>query len=149
MSAGSHHLSLIAVERALSPVGYTLPEARRQIDTALARYADPGDDAVQTPVERPDMIGVIATLSVRPGKQAEFEAVFARLAAQVRADEPGNIFYQLCRSRESDQTYKVLEQYRDQAALDAHRASAHFRAAGPLLTGVLAGAPVVELLDAV
>ncbi|MDB5673492.1 MAG: antibiotic biosynthesis monooxygenase [Sphingomonas bacterium] len=95
------------------------------------------------------MIGVIATLTVQPGKQAEFEAIFARLAAQVRADEPGNIFYQLCRSRESDQTYKVLEHYRDQAALDAHRASAHFRAAGPRLAGVLAGAPVAELLDAI
>jgi quinol monooxygenase YgiN len=95
------------------------------------------------------MIGVIATLTVQPGKQAEFEAVFARLGAQVRADEPGNIFYQLCRSRESDETYKVLEQYRDEAALDAHRTSAHYRAAGPLLAGVLAGAPTVELLDAV
>lgn len=95
------------------------------------------------------MIGVIATLTIQPGKQAEFETVFARLAASVRADEPGNIFYQLCRSRESELTYKVLEQYRDQAALDAHRASAHFRAAGPLLAGVLAGAPVVELLDAI
>jgi quinol monooxygenase YgiN len=95
------------------------------------------------------MIGVIATLTVQPGKQAEFEAVFARLAAQVRADEPGNIFYQLCRSRENDQIYKVLEHYRDQAALDAHRASAHYRAPGPLLAGVLAGAPTVELLDAI
>ncbi|MDB5708933.1 MAG: antibiotic biosynthesis monooxygenase [Sphingomonas bacterium] len=95
------------------------------------------------------MIGVIATLTIQPGKQAEFEVVFARLAAQVRSDEPGNIFYLLCRSRENDQTYKVLEQYRDQAALDAHRASAHYRAAGPLLAGVLAGAPTVELLDAI
>lgn len=95
------------------------------------------------------MIGVIATLTLQPGKQAEFEAVFANLAAQVRADEPGNIFYVLCRSRESDLTYKVLEQYRDQAALDAHRASPHYRAAGPLLAGILAGAPVVEIFDAV
>ena len=95
------------------------------------------------------MIGVIATLSIQTGKQAEFEAAFATLAAKVRADEPGNVFYQLCRSRENDQTYKVLEQYRDQAALDAHRASAHFRAAGPLLGAVLAGAPVIEYLDAI
>jgi len=95
------------------------------------------------------MIGIIATLTVQPGKQAEFEAVFAELAARVRADEPGNIFYQLCRSRESDETYKVLEQYRDQAAVDAHRNSAHYRSAGPLLGAVLAGAPVVELLDAI
>src|SRR3569623_1554039 len=97
----------------------------------------------------PDMIGVIATLMIQPGKQAEFEAIFAELAAGVRTNEPGNIFYQLCRSRENVLTYKVLEQYRAQASLAAHRASAHYRAAGPLLAALLAGAPVVELLDAI
>jgi quinol monooxygenase YgiN len=95
------------------------------------------------------MIGIVAILTVQPGKQAEFEAIFTDLSASVRADEPGNVFYQLCRSRESDATYKVLELYRDQAAVEAHRASTHFRAAGPLLGAVLAGPPVVELLDAV
>lgn len=95
------------------------------------------------------MTAIIATLTVQPGKQAEFEAIFAELAAAVRADEPGNVFYQLCRSREDDGTYKVLEHYRDQAAVEAHRASAHFRAAGPRLAAVLAGAPAIELLDTV
>jgi quinol monooxygenase YgiN len=100
-------------------------------------------------VESPHMIGIVATIPVQPGKNAEFEAIFANLAAAVRADEPGNVFYQLCRSREDAQTYKVLELYKDQAAVEAHRNSAHFRAAGPLLGGVVAGPPVVEILDAV
>jgi quinol monooxygenase YgiN len=99
-------------------------------------------------VEGPHMIGIVATIPVQPGKQAEFEAIFANLAAAVRADEPGNVFYQLCRSREDAQSYKVLELYKDQAAVEAHRASAHFRAAGPLLGGVVAGPPVIEVLDA-
>ena len=95
------------------------------------------------------MIGVIATLRVKPGQGEEFEAVFSGLAAQVRANEEGNLAYQLCRSREDAQTYKVLEIYRDDAALDAHRASAHFSAAGPALGALLDGRPEIELLDAI
>lgn len=95
------------------------------------------------------MIGVIATLSIKSHKIAEFEAVFAELAAQVRANESGNVIYQLCRSRSEATAYKVLEIYRDDEALEAHRASDHFRAAGPALGELLEGRPEVELLDAI
>lgn len=95
------------------------------------------------------MIGVIATLRVQDGKSDEFERVFAELAAKVRASEPGNITYQLCRSRSEAHTYKVLELYRDEDALKAHGASEHFKAAGPALGAVLAGRPEIEYLDAV
>ncbi len=94
-------------------------------------------------------IGVIATLTVAEGKNAEFEAVFAELANAVRANEPGNEFYALTRSRATPQVYKVLERYVDQAALDAHGKSDHFRAAGPKLAPCLAAAPEIEHLDAV
>ena len=45
------------------------------------------------------MIGIVATLKVQEGKGPDFEAVFKELAGQVRAKEPGNIFYQLTKSR--------------------------------------------------
>ena len=95
------------------------------------------------------MIGVIATLRVQDGKSDEFERVFSELAAKVRENEPGNIAYQLCRSRSDAQTYKVLELYRDEDALKAHGSSEHFKAAGPALGAVLAGRPEVEYLDAI
>ena len=95
------------------------------------------------------MIGVIATLRIKTDKNAEFEAVFAELAAQVRTNESGNVTYQLCRSRNEATTYKVLEIYHDDEALEAHRASDHFRAAGPALGALLEGRPEVELLDAI
>ena len=95
------------------------------------------------------MIGVIATLRIQDGKTEEFEGVFTALAAQVRAAEPGNIAYQLCRSRTEPGTYKVLEIYADADALKAHGASDHFKAAGPALGAVLAGRPDVEYLDGV
>lgn len=95
------------------------------------------------------MIGVIATLRTSEDKAQEFERLFTQLAAQVRANEGGNIAYQLCRSRTEPHTYKVLEIYRDEQALEAHRASDHFKSAGPGLGAVLAGRPEVETLDGV
>ncbi|HEV2597334.1 putative quinol monooxygenase [Sphingopyxis sp.] len=92
-------------------------------------------------------IGVIATLRVQPGKEAEFEGVFAELAAAVNANEAGNSYYRLFKTGETG-VYKVLECYDDQAALDAHRASDHFRSIGARLGPCLAGAPEIETLSA-
>jgi quinol monooxygenase YgiN len=94
-------------------------------------------------------IGVIATLKVQEGKGAELETVFGELAAQVRANEPGNHFYRLCKPRGEDNTYVVMELYEDQAAIDAHGKSDHFRAAGPRIGACLAGRPDIRYLDAV
>jgi quinol monooxygenase YgiN len=94
-------------------------------------------------------IGVIATLIVAQGKNADFEAVFADLAAQVKANEPGNLCYALTKSRTDPQTYKVLELYADQDALTHHGGTAYFKAAGPKLGPCLGGAPTIEYLDGV
>ena len=95
------------------------------------------------------MIGIFATLKIQDGKNAEFEAAFTEAMAEVRANEPGNLFYSLVKSRAEPNTYKVLEGYTDEAAIAAHRESAHFKALGPKLGPCLAGRPDVELLDGV
>jgi quinol monooxygenase YgiN len=95
------------------------------------------------------MIGIVATLRVQDGKTAEFEGIFLGLAKQVRANEPGNVFYQLTKSRADANTYKVLELYKDQAALEAHRGSDHFKAEGAKMGACLAGRPDIEYLDGV
>ena len=95
------------------------------------------------------MIAVVATLKVKPGSEAEFEAAFAEMTAGVRAHEPGNTLYQLARSRTEPGTYKVLELYADQAAVEAHRASDHFRAGGRKLRDILAEPPQVEVFETV
>ena len=95
------------------------------------------------------MIGIVATLKVQDGKNAEFEAAFKEAMAAVRANEPGNLFYELVKSRTDPTTYKVLEGYKDDAAIAAHRDSAHYKALGPKLGGCLAGRPDVELFDGV
>lgn len=95
------------------------------------------------------MIGVIATMKIQDGKAEEFERAFTDLAAKVKANEPGNFAYQLCKSRTEPNTYKVLELYASEDALKAHGTSDHFKAAGPSLGPCLAGRPEVEYLDAV
>ena len=94
-------------------------------------------------------IGVIATIPVQEGKNAEFEAAFMELAAQVLANEPGCRFYSLNRSKSNPQIYKVLESYADQAALEAHGQTEYFRAANMKLGAFVAGAPEIEYLDGV
>ena len=93
-------------------------------------------------------IGVVATLRVQPGKEEEFEGVFAELAPAVEANEPGNSYYRRFQTGDAG-VYNVLECYDDQAALDAHRASDHFRSLGAKLGPCLAGAPEIERLSAV
>lgn len=93
-------------------------------------------------------IGVIAILRVQAGKEAEFESIFAELVAAVDANEAGNSYYRLFRTDDSG-VYKVLECYDDQAALEAHRATDHFRTIGARLGPCMAGAPEVETLSAV
>jgi len=94
-------------------------------------------------------IGVVATLKIQEGKNAAFEEAFLALAEQVRANEPGNIFYILHRSKSDPQEYKVLEQYNSEADLEVHRKSAHFNEANKVLAPLVAAAPVVEVLDTV
>lgn len=95
------------------------------------------------------MIGIVATMRVFDGKGAEFEAVFGKLAAQVKANEPGCLFYQLTKSRKDPNVYKVLEGYKDQAAVDAHAGSEYFKAGFGEMRGLLDGRADIELLDGV
>lgn len=96
------------------------------------------------------MIGVIATLRIKDGTAEAFEKGFSDLAAQVRANEAGNVAYQLCKSRTEPNTYKVLELYKDQDALTAHGQTDYFKAARPaVFAPVLAGRPEIEYLDGV
>ena len=64
------------------------------------------------------MLGVVATIKVKPGMEQQFEAVAKELVAKVNANEPGCRLYALHRA-EAPQTYVFMERYADQAAVDA------------------------------
>ncbi|MFV0280250.1 MAG: putative quinol monooxygenase [Rhodoblastus sp.] len=94
------------------------------------------------------MIAVVAFIKTKPGQGAEFEAVARELAAKVNADEPGCKLYQLSKASEPD-TYVFMERYVDQSAVDAHRASAHFRELGKKMGAFMDGRPDVKVMQEV
>lgn len=95
------------------------------------------------------MIGIVATLKIQEGKNAGFESFFTDLSNQVSANEPGNVMYKLFKHKKDPQTYIIMEQYQDDDAVNAHRNSDHFKAAGAKFGEFLAGKPVIESCEAV
>jgi quinol monooxygenase YgiN len=71
------------------------------------------------------MVGGLKNVQVRPEHITEFERLFTELRAEMQKHEPGCLLYSLLKSRAKPGAYIVHEQYRDQAALDAHQKSAH------------------------
>ena len=94
-------------------------------------------------------VGVIATIKVQDGKDKDFEAVFSDMAKAVRANEPGNRLYQVCKSRKDANTYIVMEIYESDDALKTHGSSEHFRTIGARLGPALAGRPDIQYYDVV
>jgi quinol monooxygenase YgiN len=88
------------------------------------------------------MLGVVATLKVKPGMEAQFEAVARELVAKVNANEPGCALYVLHRA-ETAGTYVFMERYVDQAAVEAHRATEHFKTLGRKMGEFMDGRPEV------
>jgi quinol monooxygenase YgiN len=95
------------------------------------------------------MIGAYALLTIKDGSQAEFEKVASELVAAVNANEPSCLLYQLFKVRDSETQYAFLERYKDQAAVEAHRASEHFKRLGRAMGPLLDGAPVITRMDQV
>ncbi|MBL8673714.1 MAG: antibiotic biosynthesis monooxygenase [Rhodospirillales bacterium] len=94
------------------------------------------------------MLGIIATLTIKPGTNKDFEETMGKLAAAVRAGEPGNKLYALHKTADAN-VYVMLERYDDQAALEAHRAAPHFKELGRKLGDYLAGRPQVQVMEEV
>ncbi|MBN8607385.1 MAG: antibiotic biosynthesis monooxygenase [Caulobacterales bacterium] len=93
------------------------------------------------------MIGVVATMKVKPDQVAAFEDAMRDLVRATRANEPGVTVYHFCRSQKEPTTYIVMEMYADQATLDAHMGSEWFRGASPKLGPCLAERPLLEKFD--
>lgn len=94
-------------------------------------------------------IGVTAKLTVKPGANQAFVQLMKQLVNEVTTHEPGCLLYALHQSREDSQTYIVLEQYANEAALIAHPKTAHYQNYSKQMAQYLAAAPVIELMDTV
>jgi quinol monooxygenase YgiN len=70
---------------------------------------------------------VIAHYKTRAGEQDRVEAALRNMREPSRA-EPGNLDYQVLRDPRQPEVFVLYERYVDEAAFDAHRATAHFDA---------------------
>ncbi len=92
------------------------------------------------------MLGLIANIPVQEGKVEEAIEMFRVLMVKV-AEEEGTLSYTLNRSNKDPNTLVVMERYRDKAALDLHSETPHFKEFSSRLPAILAGKPVINVLE--
>jgi len=83
------------------------------------------------------MVGGLKTIVVKKGHEQEFEALFAALRAEIAAHEPGCVYYSLLKSRTNPRAYIVEEQYRDEAAWEAHQSSSYGKTYFPKMRAII------------
>ena len=71
------------------------------------------------------MVVLVVTWMAKVGREAEMAAVFSKLTEESRK-EPGCAMFVAHRHKTEPRRFLVYEQYKDDAALEAHRASPHF-----------------------
>ena len=75
---------------------------------------------------RIDMVVLAVTWIANSGHEEEVAQIFAKLQLESRK-EPGCLMYIVHRHKDDPRHFFIYEQYRDEAALQAHRESAHFQ----------------------
>ncbi|HSA92789.1 MAG TPA: putative quinol monooxygenase [Terriglobales bacterium] len=71
------------------------------------------------------MVILVVGWTAKPGKEDEVARLFRTLQEESRK-EPGCLLYVAQRHRDDPARFLVYEQYKDDAALEAHRATPHF-----------------------
>lgn len=93
---------------------------------------------------------VFASFTPLEGKEDEALAVLEAMVVETR-NEPGNQVYNLFRADGETTSFHIFERYRDQEALEAHRASDHYknyRATIPDLLAEPIGVLILSEVDA-
>jgi len=93
-------------------------------------------------------IGGLKTIVVKPRHEQEFEELFRELREAIHEGEPDCLYYSLLKSRTNARAYIVEEQYRDQAAFDAHQSSEYGKIYFPKVRAV-AESIQVEYFDVI
>jgi quinol monooxygenase YgiN len=98
-----------------------------------------------------DPVSVFASFRPRPGSEEALRTLLRWMVEHTRA-EPGCERYDLYEERDAGGALHLFERYRDQEALEAHRASGHYveyrRQVGDLLEQPI-GVVVLDPIDTV
>ena len=87
-------------------------------------------------------IGVTAYCKIKPGTEAEWEAIMREMVDATHANEPGNVFYG-CFKTQKEGEYVFMERWASRAAVDAHGQTAHVAEIAPRFGPYNAGPPVI------
>lgn len=71
------------------------------------------------------MVVLAVTWMAKQGRETEVRSIFSKLTEESRK-EPGCLMYVVHRHKTDPRRFFVYEQYKDDAALEAHRSSSHF-----------------------
>ena len=71
------------------------------------------------------MVVLAVTWMAKVGRESEVTAFFEKLSTESRK-EPGCLMYQVHKHKTDPRRFFIYEQYKDAAALEAHRAAPHF-----------------------
>lgn len=93
------------------------------------------------------MIALSLPLTVAEENAAAFEAVMSKLVEATNREE-GVVAYRLCRTS-APGSYVMIEIYRDQAAMDIHMGTAHFKEAAAQFFPMLTSRPNLEKMEVV
>lgn len=76
----------------------------------------------------------IATLKVKPGREADFERLQKELSDLTHSNEPGTAVYDVIRHRTEPGVYVVYARFKDEAAFQFHQATSfHDRLVPPIM----------------
>ena len=95
-----------------------------------------------------EVFTVVAKLRARAGREKELEALLKRQVAVVRANEPDCLAYRLHRLTQDPTAFLFYEQYRTEAAFEAHRKAPHLAAFQGERKELVAGPAEVEIYRA-
>ena len=73
-----------------------------------------------------EMIAMLVKVRIKPDQRQRFLEVIEHDALHSEADEPGCLRFNVLQNAEDPNVYVFYEVYKDQAALEAHRATPHF-----------------------
>lgn len=93
-------------------------------------------------------VKIVAMVTVLPGKDDAFVAAAKTCVAASRA-EPGVLHYELWREAEGERRFVFNELYADDAAVQQHMASDHFKALGLAARDLAAGRPTIIVTNPV
>lgn len=87
-------------------------------------------------------VKIVAFVTVKPGQDEAFTAA-ARICVAASRGEPGVLHYDLWREAKGDRRFVFNELYADDAAVEQHMASDHFKAFGVAARDLAAGRPEI------